>query len=192
MVLIGVDPGLAALGLAVVELGDSGAWVRSLEVIRTQPSQKKRRLRAGDDLGDRVRFIAAAILARLQELPNLVAICVESKAIPFRGGRMMVKPSVVSALGRVRGLLDAFAVVRGLPVLEETAQELKRLTTGRRDASKAEVQAALELRFPESRTLWPKQKTLQEHAADALAAAVVGLESDLVRAAVRAAGAIHS
>jgi len=186
MKLLGVDPGLAACGLAVVGLEGAAARVLWLQVIRTAPSAKKRRLRSADDLGDRLRAIATVLHARLQEHPDLVAFCVEAKAIPFRGGRMMVKPSAVSALGRVRGLLDAFAVERGLPIIEETAQTLKLLTAGRRDASKADVQAALELRFPEVKALWPTQKSLQEHAADALAAVVAGLESDVVRAALRA------
>ena len=144
MKLMGIDPGLAACGIAIVELGGTPR-VLSLTVARTEPSAKKRRLRSADDLGDRLRAIATVLHARLQEHPDLVAFCVESKAIPFRGGRMMVKPSVVSALGRVRGLLDAFAVDCALPIIEETAQTLKLLTTGRRDASKTDVQAALEL-----------------------------------------------
>ncbi len=35
-------------------------------------------------------------------------------------------------------------------------------------------------------SLWPTPKTLIEHAADALAAVVAGIEGDIVRAAVRA------
>jgi len=178
MKLIGVDPGLAACGIAIVDLAGAAPRVLRLYVVRTAPSAKKRRLRSADDLGDRLRAIATVLHARLQEHPDLVAFCVESKAIP----------SAVSALGRVRGLLDAFAVERGLPIIEETAQTLKLLTAGRRDASKADVQAALEQRFPEVRGLWPSPKTLQEHAADALAAVVAGLESDVVRAALRARG----
>ncbi len=186
MKLLGIDPGLAACGIAIADLAGGTPRVIALRVVRTEPSAKKRRLRSADDLGDRIRAIATVLRARLEEHPDLVAFCVESKAIPFRGGRMMVKPSAVSALGRVRGLLDAFAVERGLPIIEETAQTLKLLTAGRRDASKADVQAALELRFPEVKALWSTQKTLIEHAADALAAVVAGLESDVVRAALRA------
>jgi Holliday junction resolvasome RuvABC endonuclease subunit len=183
--VLGVDPGLACLGLATVELGAGGPCVRQLRVVRTQPSQKKRRLRAGDDLSDRVRTLATALHVRLQELPGLVAIGCEAQALPFRGGRMQVRPSAIAALGRVRGLLDAFSVSRQVPVLEETAQELKRLATGRRDASKVEVMDALCERFPEARGMLPVQSSLQEHAADALAAAVAALESDAVRAALR-------
>ena len=186
MKLLGIDPGLAACGIAIVDLASAAPRVLRLYVVRTAPSDKKRRLRSGDDLGDRVRAIATVLHARLEECPDLVAICVESKAIPFRSGRMLVKPSAVSALGRVRGLLDAFAVERGLPIIEETPQALKLLTAGRKDASKADVQVALEHRFPEVKALWPTQKTLIEHAADALAAAVAGIESDILRAALRA------
>ncbi len=189
MTLLGIDPGLAALGLAVVELEPHGGTrVRRVGVVRTAPSPKRRRLRAADDLGDRLRILAVALHAHFLELTDLVAVCVESKAIPFRGGRMMVKPSAVSALGRVRGLVDAYAVERGLPIIEEAPQTLKLLTAGRKDASKAEVQAALERRFLEVRGMWPTQRTLVEHASDALAAVVAGLESDVVRAAIRVGG----
>jgi len=186
MKLIGIDPGLAACGVAIVDITSVTPRVITLNVVRTAPSAKKRRLRSADDLGDRVRGIATVLRARLEEHRDLVAICVEAAVIPVVGGRMRAKPSILIALGRVRGLLDAFAVERGLPIIEETAQTLKLLTAGRRDASKADVQAALELRFPEVKALWPTQKTLIEHAADALAAVVAGLESDVVRAALRA------
>ena len=83
-------------------------------------------------------------------------------------------------------------VGRGLPIIEEIPQELKRLATGSRDASKAEVQAALELRFPETQAMWARHGTLHEHAADALAAAVAGLESDLIRVAIRAVAGMGS
>jgi Holliday junction resolvasome RuvABC endonuclease subunit len=185
MTLLGIDPGLAACGVAVVDLLPSGAKVRRVGVIRTAPSARRRRLRATDDLGDRLQLLAVGLHAHFLELHDLVAVCIEAKAIPFRGGRMTVRPSAVSALGRVRGLVDAFAAERALPVIEETPQVLKLLTTGRRDASKAEVQTALEQRFPEVSALWPQQKTLVEHCADALAAVVARLESDLVRAALR-------
>jgi Holliday junction resolvasome RuvABC endonuclease subunit len=187
MTLLGIDPGLAACGLAVVDLTGRETKVRRVGVIRTVPSARRRRLRTTDDLGDRLRLLAVALHAHFLELQDLVAVCIEAKAIPFRGGKMTVRPSAVAALGRVRGLLDAFAAERALPVIEETPQVLKLLTTGKRHASKAEVQGALELRFPEVKALWPAQKTLVEHAADALASVVAGLESDVVRAALRAA-----
>ena len=187
MTLLGIDPGLASCGVAVVELTAGITRVRALAVVRTTPSPKKRRLRSTDDLGDRLRVIATALNAYFKAIPDMVAICVEARAIPFRGGRMLVKPSAVAALGRVRGLVDAFAADRKLPIIEETPQTLKLLTAGRRDASKVEVRLALEQRFPEVSALWPRQKTLVEHAADALAAVVAGLESDVVRAALRAA-----
>jgi Holliday junction resolvasome RuvABC endonuclease subunit len=187
MTLLGVDPGLAACGLAVVDLLSSGATVRRVGVIRTAPSARRRRLRALDDLGGRLRVLAIGLHAQFQELEDLVAVCIEAAAIPFRGGRMNVRPSAVSALGRVRGLVDAFAAERDLPIIEETPQALKLLTAGKRDASKARVQESLERRFPEVRGMWPAQRTMVEHAADALAAVVAGLESDVVRAALRAA-----
>ena len=187
MKLLGVDPGLAALGLAVVELEADSVRVLDLRVIRTHPCAKKRRIRRTDDLGDRLRIIAEALHHHYLPLPGLVAVCVEAAAVPYRHGRLMTKPSTVAALGRVRGTIDALAAWRGLPVVEETPQAIKRLLTGRQNASKLDVQKALEARFPEVATLWPQQRTLREHRVDALAAVVAGLETDVVRAARRGA-----
>jgi Holliday junction resolvasome RuvABC endonuclease subunit len=188
MKIIGIDPGLAACGIAVMRLKPFEPLL--VRVVRTAKADNRRRLRQSDDLGDRLRSIADVLWEVVREHQSeLVAICVEAKAIPFRGGRMIVKPSVVSALGRVRGLVDAIGSFYQLPVLEETAQILKQLTTGDKSASKDDVKLALEKRWPELRAVWPPQKTLHEHAADAVAAAVAGEQSDVVRAALRVHGA---
>ena len=185
MRLLGIDPGFAALGLATVELLPVGERVVQLQVLRTQPSTTKRHIRKADDNSDRAREFARLLHQAIT--PDVVALCVEATALPF--GRC--RSSVVSNLGRIRGVLDALAEVHGLPIIEETAQSLKLLATGDRTATKEVVQECLELRFPEVAALWPTQKTLVEHAGDALAAVLAGLQSDVVRAARRAGGMAH-
>lgn len=98
------------------------------------------------------------------------------------------RSSVVSALGRARGLVDALAEVHGLPVLEETPQRLKLAAGGRADLSKDDVRIALELRHPELSALWPEHWTLVEHAADACAAVEACRSADVVLATLRALG----
>jgi Holliday junction resolvasome RuvABC endonuclease subunit len=178
--LIGLDPGLASFGVAVVRLEPVRAVVEAVRVIRTQPSAKKRRLRKSDDTADRCRQIFRELAPLVTG--DVVALCCEATALPF--GR--VQTSVVSALGRVRGLVDALAEMHGLPVLEEGPMVLKRLTTGSKSASKEEVRERLQVMFPELVTMWPPQQTLREHAGDAVAAVIAGLQSDVVLAARRA------
>lgn len=179
MKLIGFDPGLAAFGYGVVDVEQRKAL--EVGVFRTQPNKKQRRIRKADDTADRCQDLARSLMALIMRHPELVAICVEQTALPFR----RVKHSVVSALGRVRGLVDALSVFYNLPVVEETPQQLKKLICGRQDASKLDMQEAVEALFPGVEALWPTQKTLIQHAADATGATKAGLESDIVRVATR-------
>lgn len=162
--LIGIDPGLANFAIAVAHLTEDGWPVfERIDVWRTQPSKElKRGLRKMDDTAERCRFIALSLNDCLLE-HRPVAICIEAIALPF--GK--IQSSVVSALGRVRGLVDMAAEIHHLAVLEEGPIRLKKLTTGNAKATKAEVQASLESRYPELKKLWPTQTTLHEHAADA-------------------------
>jgi Holliday junction resolvasome RuvABC endonuclease subunit len=182
--LLGCDPGLASFGLAIMSL-EPRPRVVQLEVLRTERNVERRRLRVADDTCDRSRRLAHTLLARLDEHPDVIAICVEA----WQGTYGKIPHQVVGGLGRVRGILDTLAELHELPIIEEPPQTLKRLVTGNRKASKEEVRDTLENRFPELAGLWPSQKTLQEHAGDAVATCVAGLESDIVRAALRGRGA---
>ena len=178
MMLMGLDPGLASFGLALVEVPAQGLpRVRMLEIFRTEKAAKKRNLRQADDLSDRSRQIWRWLDGTC-EVYRPAIIAVESCALPFGKARF----SVVSALGRVRGLVDALAGHRSAAILELTPQEMKQYTAGNKSATKDEVRLALEKLYPEACAQWPRQKTLVEHAADALGAAHCALQSDFVRA----------
>lgn len=186
--LIGLDPGLANFGWSVAELPNIGSGkpcFHSVGVWRTEPSKELKRLRKMDDTAERCTYLAEQ-LNDLVLAHRPVALCVEAIALPFRPGRGM-QTSVVSALGRVRGLIDMLAVHHQLPVLEESPQRVKKLTAGTIGATKASVQQALELEYSELRALWPPQKTLLEHAADACGAIHACRGADVVLAARAAA-----
>lgn len=180
--LVGLDTGLAAFGYAEAEIRPTGLVFVGVEVWRTKPSPARRRLRKCDDTADRVRFLAA----RLHEAIGVVrpvALCVEAVALPF--GKS--KASVISALGRSRGVVDALAEVHRLPVLEETAARLKQATAGTASASKVEVQTALEAAYPELRAMFAAVlPSMVEHCSDAAASIVACRNSDVVLAALRA------
>jgi Holliday junction resolvasome RuvABC endonuclease subunit len=54
---------------------------------------------------------------------------------------------------------------------------------GTKTASKDEIAAAVEARFPD--VIWPTQSTLQEHVADAVAVVVACLPAEVLRLARR-------
>lgn len=186
--LIGLDPGLANFGWSIAELPNlgsgkprfinAGAW-------RTEPSKELKRLRKMDDTAERCTHLAE-LLRDLVEAHRPIALCVEAIALPYRPGRGM-QISVISALGRVRGLIDMLAAERQLAVLEESPQRVKKLIAGTIGATKATVQEALEREYPELRSIWPTQLTLLEHAADACAAIHACRGADVVLAARAAA-----
>lgn len=181
--ILAIDGGKASTGVAVLELTRDAPAGRVLlvEVIRTKKSARKRNIRVADDDSDRARQVFRRLL-ELARAHRPAVIGVEAVALPF--GR--VRSSVVSGLGRARGLVDALAVVADCGLVEPTPQEVKKVICGRRDASKDDVLEAAKRRFPELAELLPPQKTLLEHAADAVAVGVVALGSDLVRTALAA------
>lgn len=186
--LIGLDPGLASFGLAVAELPNLGTGKPlffHVGVLRTEPSKELKRLRKMDDTAERCTYLAEQ-LNDLVQAHKPVALCVEAIALPWRPGSG-IQTSVISALGRVRGLIDMLAVVHQLPVLEESPQRVKKAATGSIGATKEHVRLALELEYPELAKLWPHQKTLQEHAADACGAIHACRGADVVLAARAAA-----
>lgn len=186
--LIGLDPGLANFGIAVAELPNLGSGKPrfiELKALRTEPSKDKKKLRKMDDTAERCTYLAEQ-LNDLVLAHKPIALCVEAIALPYRPGRAP-QTSVISALGRVRGLIDMLAVVHQLPVLEESPQRVKKAATGSIGSTKSLVQEALEREYPELRELWPPQRTLHEHAADACGAIHACRGADVILAARAAA-----
>lgn len=179
MKLLGLDPGYAAFGMGLIDLDGSRPRVAHVSVVTTEAN--KEAATKAKDLGDRIAIIAKE-LRRLMG-PDVLAICVEMRAIPYRKGKLMVQPSVVSGLGRARGLVDMLALEYGVPVVEVSPQSLKFKLTGDQGATKLDVQNALVGVFPELPQMWPQRIAEREHGADAVGAAWVGYHSDIVRAA---------
>lgn len=179
MRIIGIDPGLASLGCAVLDVvpGAPPALL-SLSVYTTQKADKRRHLRAAEDESDRARELYRRLRSVVAVYrPEILAV--EACAFPFGRSRF----SVVSALGRVRGLIDALVEDNRLALVELTAQEVKRLAAGSKSATKDEVVCAVERLLPDAE--WPPQRTLVEHAADAAAVAWCALQSEPAKALLR-------
>ncbi len=174
MIALGIDPGFASLGLAAVDLGNlvrvPRCWVE-----RTEPSAKKRSVRQSEDLVRRCRELSLVLERAIAEWHPAVA-CAETMSWPRD---MKAATRVALAWGVIAAVLERHRI----PLVQASPQEVKKALCGSKSASKEDVQAAVEERV--EAVTWPAQRTLIEHAADAVAVVLTCADSDVVRAARR-------
>ncbi|GLZ43030.1 crossover junction endodeoxyribonuclease RuvC [Actinokineospora sp. NBRC 105648] len=153
MRVLGVDPGLTRLGIAVVD-GGTGRAVRAVavDVIRTP---------ADDDLAVRLLKVSDAVEDWLdRHRPEVVAI-----------ERVFSQHNVRTAMGTAQaaGVVALSAARRGLPVVFHTPSEVKAAVTGSGRADKAQVTTMV------TRLLGLATAPKPADAADALALAICHL-----------------
>jgi crossover junction endodeoxyribonuclease RuvC len=174
--VLGIDPGFASTGVALVELRPDGERVVSLQIVRTAKAAKKQQLMATEDNLDRARKIAEA-LGRLLE--GVDAVAAEAMSFPRSA-------SVAAKMAMSWGVLAALSHHRRIPVVQASPQRIKKAVTGLTNAGKPEVQAALAARYPETVAMAARlPATAMEHPFDALAAVVAALDSEVFRMARR-------
>lgn len=182
--VLGVDPGLASMGVAVARVTADALEPVNVMVARTQKAAKKQRVRAADDNLERLMRIAA-VLRDLVDVYEPVAICAESMSFPRNASNAGKTALCWGALG---GLVEA----KGLPLVQVTPQEIKLALTGERSASKGEVQAAVEERMGlaaiDAAGMAEIPQAQREHPYDALAAIVACEGSEVIRMARQMAG----
>lgn len=187
LVILGVDPGFASFGFALLSLapgrGAPGVAtgvaerVEALGLIETQKANKKQAVYASDDTVKRSRELMD-VLDPLFAGASVVAA--ESMSYP--------RSSTASCkMGIGWGLIAALAWRYQLPIVQISPQEIKKIHTGRKDASKEDIQEALGTRWGDNfrDQLHKIKKSGREHPADAAAAAAASLNSDVVRGLVR-------
>lgn len=173
-ILLGIDAGLANLGYSLVEVHPSFLIVWSAGVIETEKEKAKRHILASDDNVRRAREIYRGLVDLLSS-HNVVAICMESQSIPRNAG-------AAAKTGMSFGCIAALAEDRGLPIVQESPQRIKKKLCGVMTASKEDIQAAVCRIYPEMhKILEGMNKTIREHAADATAAVHAGLDSEVIR-----------
>lgn len=175
--VIGVDPGFASIGYAVVRIEPEFEVVEALGVIRTEKSDAKRNVMASDDNLRRAREIYEAVRGILT--PSPFAICAETMSFPRNSG-------AAAKVAMCWGVIASLSAEKGIPVVQASPQEIKKVLCGARGASKEEVQEAVLKRYPENvvlRELTGIIPSQREHAFDAVAAVVACLKSDVMRVA---------
>jgi len=183
MIILGIDPGFAHLGWAIL-LHDSETRFVAVGTVVTEKTTHKREVRAASDNTRRLRELSCA-LAEIVET-KLAAFSLADVLLAAEEASHPRHASSAIKVGAAWGVVVGFAATADLPIVEVAPKDLKRIVTGRAAATKGGVQAALESRYPDLAALWPLGPRggtdLVEHACDAAAVAHCALASDLTRA----------
>jgi Holliday junction resolvasome RuvABC endonuclease subunit len=179
VIVLGIDAALCNFGIAAMKLLAEGERVVQLQVLRTEPSPKKRRVGAIEDDARRVSELAAGLDAAI-EMHHPLALVVEATGAG-KGSK------AVRAMALSFSLVITIARLRGLPLLQVSPLDVKRAMTGRKKAEKDEIVLAAERRYADLE--WPADvpRGCWEHAADAIGAVVAALDTEVLRMARRMA-----
>lgn len=205
-IILGFDPSISNFG--VVALSLDPFEILKIAVYSTKPTAKKKRPRECDDQTRRATELVIGLndfIERVRENHQIIAAAVEAGAMPYIGGRACFTPTTASALGRARGILDG--LLNNIPTVDFTPMEVRQKVLGEvptkkikgskplaktskereaeRKEKKLKTQRKMEELFPKVKLLWPKNESLIEHAADALAVAFLCSQSDFVQQVLR-------
>lgn len=179
ILVMGVDPGFANTGWALLEL-DGGVYGATPEklvamgLIETEKSSKKQKVLSADDNYRRAREISKAV----RKLTRPTVICAESMSFPRNA-------SAAAKVAMTWGILADFCEAEDVPMLMTSPKELKKAICEDASASKETIQAALRVRYKDLPIELLKAAGIppssQEHPYDALAAAVACLDSESLR-----------
>lgn len=173
---IGLDPGFASFGVAVVELEQETDRPISMQVIRTAKANKKLKMLAVEDNFVRAQLIADE-LSKIILAHDVVALGAESMSFPRNA-------SSSAKVGMTWGIIATLAARHNLPVFQCSPQQLKDKIAGSKKASKDDVANALRQRYPDA-DFDDLLKSLplgeHEHAWDALGSVVVCLDAEPVK-----------
>lgn len=172
-VVLGIDPGIAVLGYAVLQGGEfycpDGGLPIMPGIVRT----------AARDGNDAARI--AMILDALPDLPRVDVLAVERQHGAGGANEAQIRGRAAQAqrVAAVRGAVTAWAQARGVGVVVEVSpQKAKKMLAGYGKAGKTAMVAAVRTRF--------RVKVAQD-AADAVGMALVG-ERECAMARLRGAG----
>ena len=174
--IFNIDPGWNC-GLAVVSLDGPKPKVVYLDTLPTKPSGKKSGLLKADDDWRRGSEVWDWLQEAADQVEQVVAVFIEST----QGGK---GSRALYSMGYNKSLADNFARHLGAPAFHVSAQAVKKAATGKTNATKVQVQAAMIERVPHMD--WSKfNKNTIEHAADACAIFLAGWKLPELQAFMR-------
>jgi Holliday junction resolvasome RuvABC endonuclease subunit len=180
--IIGIDPGLATCGLAVVDLTPTGYRLLRLDVFASKPSPKKQSVLAASDTLRRARELADWLSPWIN---GASAVAAERFSAPRNA-------SSAAKIGWAWGVIAALAEAEHMPVIQPSPQEVHKTLCGSASASKLDVEQACRERLVNDGPHNGEAaigdlnarlaRGLHEHAWDAFAVVLASLDSDLARA----------
>ena len=186
VLVLGLDPGLAKMGVVLIELTTDQVILRKAAVIRTEKSDKKVKVLATEDNLRRSCEIYRT-LKTFASVGNRYAqvICTESMSWPRSAG-------AAAKVALAWGTVAALAVELDVPVVQVSPMELKNRITGVKTATKRQVEGILRARFGADVAATGIDRhyrdggvasTLQEHIWDAAGAVIASLDGEVLRMA---------
>lgn len=169
---LGVDPGLAHCGLAVVsETNEGNLRILHCDVINTTKDSTTAGLKVCDDDTRRLVTIQRAVMAAICEYkPTLVGL---ETYTPLAGKQGNGAFKVATVYGSVHAL----ATSANRPVYSATPQDVRLAFLGSRSGTKEDVQEALKKHCSGiDKAIEKFNKSLREHVVDAIAHAVLALD----------------
>lgn len=174
MRILGLDPGLATFGLAVIDVENAQPRVIHTETFMSKKSDKKQRMLQSDDRLRRLRDLIRWLDDSIQRLnPRVVAA--ESFSPPRNA-------SAASAVAMAWGAMTTLVEQARLPFVHAGPQEWRK-TLYPQNPDENYVHADLALKIGDK---LPTLKGEQPHALDATGVGLWALTTDLVRGLVRA------
>jgi crossover junction endodeoxyribonuclease RuvC len=181
---LGIDPGFAEMGFAIVRYERGIEHVLEMGAISTKPAKAKGVLKTEDQFL-RLRDTNGK-LWQLCDHYDVDALAFESLSIP----QQTSKQNAIK-IGHPYGSIAMLAVALDLACVMMTPQALKKALCGAINASKDDVQAAVEAHFREhpavKRFIETYPRTKRNHGWDALAAYMAAGHSDVMKALKRSA-----
>ena len=155
--VIGVDPGLNATGYGVIECNPAGVKLIEAGVIRLPRSE-------GNNLPARLELLFRGLREVIDEFQP-ESMCLEEVYSHAD------YPKTAVLMGHARGVICLAARMASIPVIDLPARRVKQSITGNGNASKSQVQRAVQNFFSLERTPHPPD------VADALAVALCFVDS---------------
>ncbi len=180
ILILGLDPGLANMGYSIAEKGEGFIRVVEMGYFGSAKSDKKTHTRAASD---NVRRWQEAVRYLDPLFARVDAVCAEAASF-------VRNASTMHQIGGTWGVVATLCEMYEHPLIESTPQSIKKTLAGANNATKEQVQEALDEMFGhclgEVHLKGVKARSKWEHPYDGLGSIITGIDSDVVRAAYKA------
>lgn len=186
MMILGIDGGFANTGYCLAWYSDRKLVPKEMGVIRTHKAAGKV-LNSVDNVR-RAQQLARGVEALVfaegdDDLPVTVVHCICSESMSFPP-----HASTAAKLAMAWGVVSTVAYVAGIPIVQESPQNIKLAVAGNRKASKHMMESRLLEHYEAEPLLSEIPKSRWEHPLDALGAIVACLDSEIIKALMQGEG----